>query len=199
MICNYYILCQQNFHWFICNYIIVSEINWNCIFTRSLLIYQHISPLMFHSKTLCSANKTHYSWEAICQKLESQGYFEDFLCPFLDQSIYMVVELQTKIWYFMYWPHLYIWTTQGMGIIIPIFFEMVTLILRETYRKLKSKVTSIIIKVYPHILILETITLFILVHWHVYQYIMFLSVSSNFLWSEVYFMWYYTFLLIGIF
>ena len=51
-----------------------------------------------------------------------------------------------------------------MGIIIPIFFEMVTLILRETYRKLKSKVTSIIIKVYPHILILETITLFILVH-----------------------------------
>ena len=51
-----------------------------------------------------------------------------------------------------------------MAIIIPIFFEMGTLNLRETYRKLKSKVTSIIIKVYPHILILETITLFILVH-----------------------------------
>lgn len=46
-----------------------------------------------------------------------------------------------------------------MAIIIPIFFEMGILNLREMYRKLKSKVTSIIIKVYPHILILETIML----------------------------------------
>ena len=196
---NYYILCQQNFHWFIHNYIVISEINWNSIFPRSLLIYQHIFPVMLYSKTPCSANNVYYSWEAICQKLESQGYFEDFLCPFSDQSIYMVVEIQTNTWYFYNWPHFYIWATQGMAIIIPIFFEMGTLNLRETYRKLKSKVTSIIIKVYPHVLILETITLFILVHWHVYQYIMFLSVSSNFLWSEVYFMSYYTFLLIGIF
>lgn len=48
---------------------------------------------------------------------------------------------------------------QDLGIIIPIFFEMGTLKIRETYRKVspKSAVLNAIVRIYPHILVVETI------------------------------------------